>query len=139
MRRRGFMLIDIVIGVVVMSATFGLMITLSISMTDHLARLRRARDIDAFAIGVLEGVIAGEEAPDVVAGGGELATPETWKEIPFTTRARLEAVRESDNLVRVAVVVTMDRGKALPSVTRFETIVTTEQWKRTGLRVEDAK
>ena len=133
------MLIDIVIGVVVMSATFGLMITLSISMTDHLARLRRARDIDAFAIGVLEGVIVGEEKPGVVAAGGELATPEAWKGIPFTTRARLAAVHRSDDLVRVSVVVTMDRGKAQPSVTRFETIVTTERWKRTGLRVEGSK
>jgi len=133
------MLIDIVIGVVVISATFGLMIALSISMTDHVARLRRARDIDAFAIGVLEGVIAGEEAPDVVGRGGELATPEAWKEIPFTTRARLEAVRGSDDLVRVSVVVTMDRGKALPSVTRFETIVTADRWERTGLPAEDGK
>lgn len=135
-QRRGFMLIDIVIGVVVMSAAFGLMIALSASMVIHIARLRQARQIDAFAVAALERVIGGEGRPDVMEGASDLVVPEEWRRMPNPAEARIEATCEADGLVRVAVVVTTTPGKAPPREARFETIVPQARWDETRLPLE---
>ena len=122
-----------------MSAAFGLMVALSVSMVMHIARLRRARQIDAFAVAALERVIAGHGRPDVVEGGADLAVPEEWRRMPGRTQARIEATREAEGLVRVAVVVTTTPGKGPVRKARFETIVPQERWDRTELPLEGSR
>ena len=132
MRRgtRGFALFDLVAGVSVMSACLAVVAVLSTAMVRHIAALRDARRIDAFATGVLEAVIAGQGPLGVDETGGELDVPEDWRHDPSRILARIDATPLEGDLVRLAIVVERRREHIGPKVVRFETVVEREVWEQ---------
>ena len=127
-RARGFVMLDLIAGMAVIGAAAGLMVTLAVSMVAHVGRLRHSREIDAFATGVLESVLAGGGRPVADAGGGALEVPQSWQQGEARTEARIEALAAEGELIRIAVVVEEQRQGMTAKTARFETIVPRPLW-----------